>query len=731
MPNNASQPNAFTDGGEAYGRLLRSFKDGDLDVSQRLMRDYTPGQESREFTLLSNAGADTLLRIAISRGDTEQLDLLLARGRAYKSMSGLECSEKLLCETIKAGGPRVVAYKAFRLGQRLDAVDLDQKTPLGHAISNGDGKAFLFLIERGADPKDIAFGKKTGVDMILEAQSPGAQEIAALLKLPLDTMREQFAERQVRQEEELLDALERRDIIGAREAFEAGAFIRWGSAEGFKMSGLGKAEFPTLRARKVLMDALHRGRAEIVRLMFLETPMTRAELMGAAIACKSPSKDIYDWASGPIGSTVWSQAFKGVPLLHRACRAGNLAAVEAMLGSGANPHGLIHKGRTAAELADSMGFGAIVDLIAERCRAPSTSKEDMEAVENLGGLFNGLEDDGDQASELDAPIEPMHLQCVASVLVFPCESVKTLQSRSAGDADRRKVADRAVSLMKRDNGYRDCLGAPRADRILALAERFPTFSEVIEDIASRASITLRAQGRAGQPRGFKVPNLLFVGPPGMGKTAFSRELAKACSLDFHEVQMGPANSFSLAGLDAGYSTGRPGQIFEALANGAHANPIILLDEIDKAGDAQREHSAMAPLFSLLERGSSTRWKDTFTEAPMDASHINFIASANAVDGIDSAILSRFSVYEIPTPSAEQSKAIARSVYREVLEREAWSDLFDPTLPESTLSRLAGMSPRDAIAELSRALPRASLAGRDHPLEEDFKKAKAATRPIGF
>ena len=97
----------------------------------------------------------------------------------------------------------------------------------------------------------------------------------------------------------------------------------------------------------------------------------------------------------------------------------------------------------------------------------------------------------------------------------------------------------------------------------------------------------------------RLPNILFLGEGGVGKTALARALALGLGMPLIEVGLGGVSSgFVLAGLDVGYSTGKPGRVFEALALGDYANPIVVLDELDKASTETR-YPVTSILYTLL------------------------------------------------------------------------------------------------------------------------------------
>ena len=91
----------------------------------------------------------------------------------------------------------------------------------------------------------------------------------------------------------------------------------------------------------------------------------------------------------------------------------------------------------------------------------------------------------------------------------------------------------------------------------------------------------------------------------------------------------------LTGASAQWQNARPGKIAQALIEGEYANPVVVLDEIDKSGGDHR-YDPMGALYTLLERDTAASFKDEFIDVDMDASHILWIATANDDSAIPEA-----------------------------------------------------------------------------------------------
>ena len=177
-----------------------------------------------------------------------------------------------------------------------------------------------------------------------------------------------------------------------------------------------------------------------------------------------------------------------------------------------------------------------------------------------------------------------------------------------------------------------------------------------------------------------------------------------------------------------------GLVFELVCLGERADPLILLDELDKA---RRSHNndPVAPLHSLLEPLTAKKVTDISAGIEFDASHILWVATANDLDRIPESILSRFQVFNIAMPTAEQAMALAQAVGAAVLRRmnanvnaqcgaeedslaAAVGTVFTPP-PQRLYNLLAHLTPREQIQALEHAYATALANGRRQLKREDL------------
>jgi len=258
-----------------------------------------------------------------------------------------------------------------------------------------------------------------------------------------------------------------------------------------------------------------------------------------------------------------------------------------------------------------------------------------------------------------------------------------------------------------------------------LYDASPNFARVVDDL--RKYLALAVAGNEA----VQFTPMLLLGEPGLGKTYFAKKLAHALGTGFEFVSMSSLTAgWVLTGASAQWHNARPGKVAQTLIEGEYANPVVVLDEVDKAGGDAR-YDPMGALYALLERDTASHFKDEFIDVDMDASHILWVATANDESVIPEPILNRMNVYSIERPDAEGARRIALAVYHEILDAHNWPFPSEPL--DSVVERLAGVPPRDMRKLLLDAFGTARLAGRDYLVPEDIDAKKLCGRRarVGF
>jgi ATP-dependent Lon protease len=196
-----------------------------------------------------------------------------------------------------------------------------------------------------------------------------------------------------------------------------------------------------------------------------------------------------------------------------------------------------------------------------------------------------------------------------------------------------------------------------------LAKEMPNFSDVVEHIKNNLLFACHGD------RNVYFPPILLAGPPGIGKTLFASKLAKVLRLPYHYLAMeNKIGNGTLVGTQAMYNNSRPGLLYNLLIKGDIANPLILLDEIEKAGsDSRHGGSVINQLLSLLEKNSAQRFEDQSIEGlAFDASWINWVLTANDLSLLPEPMISRSTLFDIQPPKEDQLPHIIHSIYQQLL-----------------------------------------------------------------
>ncbi|MDM7951469.1 AAA family ATPase [Hydrogenophaga sp.] len=247
------------------------------------------------------------------------------------------------------------------------------------------------------------------------------------------------------------------------------------------------------------------------------------------------------------------------------------------------------------------------------------------------------------------------------------------------------------------------------DSLKALRDTQPHFGEVIDLIEGQVHLALEL----GHP--LRIPPILIAGAPGVGKTHFTLELARCLARPIHRHSFDAAHtSDALTGSDRHWANTEVGLVFRGVCLGKRADPVILMDEIDKTSN-YRSTNPLAPLHSLLEPVTACAVVDISSGIQFDASHVLWVATANDLAGVPEPIQSRFRIFHIQSPSAEQAIVLAQNVASSVHRR--YPGFEAP--PRRLFVLLAHATPREQIQALEQAYARALVNGRRHLTRQDL------------
>lgn len=292
------------------------------------------------------------------------------------------------------------------------------------------------------------------------------------------------------------------------------------------------------------------------------------------------------------------------------------------------------------------------------------------------------------------------------------------ESRSTG------FLHKTYAKMHELGGTRYLIKPAMANALDGLEELCPNFKCVIDDL--KKYLHLAVEGNESM----SFMPLLLAGDPGVGKTHFAKMLAKAMGLDYEFCSMGSMTAgWVLSGSSASWQGARHGKVAQKLIEGETANPVFLLDELDKAGGDAR-YDPMGALLQLLEPETSVHFKDEFLDIPLDTSVILWVATANDLTRISDPVLSRMGVYTVPSPNVDQAAQIAKLVYAGLLKERKCG--FDAELSSDVLGALSEVAPREMRKRLLDAMGTALMKGRKTLVADDVaNQRRVQKQPIGF
>ena len=152
-----------------------------------------------------------------------------------------------------------------------------------------------------------------------------------------------------------------------------------------------------------------------------------------------------------------------------------------------------------------------------------------------------------------------------------------------------------------------------------LYEDLPNFTEVLDDVKRQLALCQDSRDA------LELTPMLLLGPPGIGKTHFAREVARLLGTGLGFVSMSSLTAgWVLSGASSQWKGARAGKVFETLVEGAYANPVMVVDEIDKAR-GEHAYDPLGALYSLLEHDTAQTFTDEFAEVPIDASQVIWVA----------------------------------------------------------------------------------------------------------
>lgn len=244
------------------------------------------------------------------------------------------------------------------------------------------------------------------------------------------------------------------------------------------------------------------------------------------------------------------------------------------------------------------------------------------------------------------------------VLVCPQPAGNKVGSLTSG---LTHIVGRPVAMVKTPD-----LARVRRDLTAEFPHLSATIDRILADLVGREFV--------------HVQPLVLVGPPGAGKSRLVRRLAEALRVGIWRTTAATSDGGGLGGTDRRWSNTQACHPVLAIAAAKHANPIVMVDEIDKAPIRNDHGRLWDVLLTMLEPETAQRFLDPSLQVECDLSMISFVATANSLDPLPSPLRDRMRAISVPEPAAEDLEALLPLVVNDVARERgmaaAWVEPLD-------------------------------------------------------
>src|SRR5467141_378518 len=323
----------------------------------------------------------------------------------------------------------------------------------------------------------------------------------------------------------------------------------------------------------------------------------------------------------------------------------------------------------------------------------------------------GEGDEGTEVEDLRKRFEALELPEAARKEVDRELSRLERASRDSMEAQVIRTYLETVAELPWSKRAEESLDLKRAQDILA--EDHYGLQEVKDQVLEFLAVRqLRQRGRdaADQAPGneddkqAKGPILLFVGPPGVGKTSIARSIARAMGRPYVRISLGGArDEADIRGHRRTYVGAMPGRILQGMKQAGAKNPVFLLDEVDKLGISFQGDPASA-LLEVLDPAQNDSFTDHYLGVPFDLSEVLFIATANLLQSIPGPLLDRLETVNFAGYTEREKLEIAKRYLVPRQLRENGLTAGQLTLSDEALSEIIASYTREAgVRQLEREI----------------------------
>jgi hypothetical protein len=303
----------------------------------------------------------------------------------------------------------------------------------------------------------------------------------------------------------------------------------------------------------------------------------------------------------------------------------------------------------------------------------------------------------------------------------PAAEAPSFLKQAAIAANRRKSQPQRPSVIVMPGAHAEERGLPQAWRDLrdqalplvvardvhltraALVREFPH--------AEQAITLLTRDLREHQP--VRMQPMILVGEPGGGKSRLVRKLADRVGIYVYRYDGASATDGMFGGTPKAWSNAQPSAPARAIMMSQTANPIVMVDEIEKAGSSSYNGNLWSSMTPFLERETASRYRDGGIDAELDLSHVSHIATANALEPLPGPLRDRFRIVRIPRPTLAHLPALVEQVMLDLASDDD-ARRFDDPLASDELEIIGRAWAREkfSMRRLQRIVA-ATLEARDY------------------